>query len=110
MYYSYSTSAKLEGWNSEERGPCLRVKGTRLQPCTGGYYFCSLLLLSKFVCLSILWRDACVSLFSQIRPRESDSDNEQHGDEILDEYIGIKTDAHGNPIGKEHHMETSQAD
>jgi hypothetical protein len=41
---------------------------------------------------------------------ESDSDNEQHGDEILDGYNGIKTDAHGNPIGKEHHVETSQAD
>jgi hypothetical protein len=41
---------------------------------------------------------------------ERDSDNEQHGDEILDGYIGIKTDAHGNPIGKKHHMETSQAD
>jgi hypothetical protein len=39
---------------------------------------------------------------------DNDSDNEQHGDEILDGYIGIKTDAHGNPIGKEHHMETSQ--
>jgi hypothetical protein len=41
---------------------------------------------------------------------ESDSDNEQHGDEILNGYIGIKTDEHGNPIGKEHHMENRQAD
>jgi hypothetical protein len=41
---------------------------------------------------------------------DNDSDDEQHGDEILDGYLGIKTDAHGNPIGKEHHMETSQAD
>jgi hypothetical protein len=41
---------------------------------------------------------------------ERDSDNEQHGDEILDGHLGIKTDAHGNPLGKEHHMETSQAE
>jgi hypothetical protein len=41
---------------------------------------------------------------------ESDSDEEQHGDEILDGYKGIKTDAHGNPSGKEHHMETNQED
>jgi hypothetical protein len=41
---------------------------------------------------------------------ESDSDNEQHEDEILDGYVWIKTDAHGNPLSKEHQMETSQAD
>jgi hypothetical protein len=41
---------------------------------------------------------------------DNDSDNEQHGDEIMDGYIGIKTDAHGNPLSKEHQMETSQAD
>jgi hypothetical protein len=41
---------------------------------------------------------------------ESDSDNEQHGDVILDGYKVISVNADGDPIGTEHRMETSQGD
>jgi hypothetical protein len=41
---------------------------------------------------------------------ESDSDNAQHGDVIPDGYRGISVNVDGDPIGTEHHMETSQAD
>jgi hypothetical protein len=41
---------------------------------------------------------------------ESDSDNEQHGDVIMNGYQGISVNSNGDPIGSEYHMTTSQAD
>jgi hypothetical protein len=41
---------------------------------------------------------------------DSDSDTEQHGDVILDGYVGIKTDSNGNPISSGHRMSTEQAE
>jgi hypothetical protein len=41
---------------------------------------------------------------------ESDSDNEQHGDVILNGYQGISVDSNGDPTGSEHGMSNSQAD
>jgi hypothetical protein len=41
---------------------------------------------------------------------ESDSDNEQHGDVIMDACVGIKTDSNGNPISAEHKISNEQAE
>jgi hypothetical protein len=40
---------------------------------------------------------------------ESDSDNEQHGDQLTGAYIGISTNSNGDPESNVHHMENSQA-
>jgi hypothetical protein len=41
---------------------------------------------------------------------ESDSDSEQHGDVIMDAYVGIKTDSNGNPVSAEHKISSEQAE
>jgi hypothetical protein len=41
---------------------------------------------------------------------ESDSDNEQHGDMIMNGYVGISANSNSDPTGSEHHMTTSQAE
>jgi hypothetical protein len=41
---------------------------------------------------------------------ESDSDNDQHGDVIMNGYVGISVNANGDATGSEHHMSNSQAE
>jgi hypothetical protein len=41
---------------------------------------------------------------------DSDSDTEQHGEVILDGYVGVKTDSNSNPIGSEHKITNEQAE
>jgi hypothetical protein len=41
---------------------------------------------------------------------DSDSDTEQHGDVTLNGYVGIMTDANGNPIGSSHKISNAQAE
>jgi hypothetical protein len=41
---------------------------------------------------------------------ESDSDNEQHGDQLTGAYIGTETDSNGDPKGSTPRMENSYAD